>query len=54
MREIIIIVMVFAFFGICLLLLLMKNTKAFDEIANRPLDDDKLLENAEQKEDKNE
>lgn len=54
MREILVIVMAVGFLGICLLLLLMKGTKNFDEIANRPLDDDKLLGSKEQKEDNNE
>lgn len=53
MREIIVIIMVGSFIGICVLLFLMKGTKNFDEIANRPLDDDKLID-AERKEDKNE
>lgn len=56
MQLIIMLVMIGAFFGICLMVFLTKSSKGdgFDEIANRPLEDESLIDNAEQKEENNE
>ncbi len=46
--------MMIGFFGICILLLFLKGGKNFEDIANRPLDDDEVIDDAEKKGDKNE